>query len=330
MMEISTNPLEPTMGVGTSALQLIGAGVVAYNLWKFILWIHLYFIRRSTLQRYLAVKSPKNEAPWALVTGSSDGIGKELATLLASKGFNIVLHGRTPQKLANLSQQLESSYPGIKTKSLMVDAADLPADFEKIVNRVLGDISITILINCAGGVFGAVPLIYVPLAERSASEVDRIINFNIRFMTHLTRIVLPRMTQLGLIINISSLSYSGLPLVQVYSSTKSYLNTLSTALSVELAATEKNIEVLCMPLGAVTGTPGNPEGGSSMSPDSKTIAKAILGRVGCGRRMVVPYWFNSIEAFSLSLMPDAMYPAVVTGLMVDLKAKEVERLAKQK
>lgn len=36
---------------------------------------------------------------WALVTGSSEGIGKALASQLAREGFNIILSARTESKL---------------------------------------------------------------------------------------------------------------------------------------------------------------------------------------------------------------------------------------
>ena len=53
---------------------------------------------------------------WALVTGSTDGIGKAYAFALAKKGLNIVLVSRTPFKLQNVAAELEQKYAGVKTK----------------------------------------------------------------------------------------------------------------------------------------------------------------------------------------------------------------------
>ena len=53
---------------------------------------------------------------WALVTGSTDGIGKAYAFNLAKRGLNIVLVSRSPYKLQNVAAEIEEKYSGIKTK----------------------------------------------------------------------------------------------------------------------------------------------------------------------------------------------------------------------
>mgnify|MGYP000418572904 CR=1 FL=1 len=44
---------------------------------------------------------------WAVVTGASDGLGKEYAMQLAAKGFNLVLVSRTQSKLDTLAKEIE-------------------------------------------------------------------------------------------------------------------------------------------------------------------------------------------------------------------------------
>ena len=41
---------------------------------------------------------------WVLITGSSSGLGAELAKLFAEQGFNILLHGRDKNKLQRLKE----------------------------------------------------------------------------------------------------------------------------------------------------------------------------------------------------------------------------------
>ena len=44
---------------------------------------------------------------WALVTGSSRGIGRAIAIALAERGCNIVLHARTMDHLASINEQIK-------------------------------------------------------------------------------------------------------------------------------------------------------------------------------------------------------------------------------
>ena len=72
------------------------------------------WISRRFLKSPLDVR--KCGGDWALVTGSTDGIGKSYAFALAKKGLNIILVSRSPYKLQNVAAELEQKYSGIKTK----------------------------------------------------------------------------------------------------------------------------------------------------------------------------------------------------------------------
>ena len=52
------------------------------------MWRHFLRPRRNFIARY-------GENAWALVTGSTSGIGKAFAMELAREGFNIILVGRS-------------------------------------------------------------------------------------------------------------------------------------------------------------------------------------------------------------------------------------------
>ena len=47
---------------------------------------------------------------WALVTGASDGIGKEYCMELAKSGFNIILMARDNAKLEGVATEIKEAY----------------------------------------------------------------------------------------------------------------------------------------------------------------------------------------------------------------------------
>lgn len=59
---------------------------------------------------------------WALVTGASRGIGKEIATTLSNLGCNLVLHSRSVEHTHMLAEELSAR--GVHTVSLQGDISD--------------------------------------------------------------------------------------------------------------------------------------------------------------------------------------------------------------
>ena len=47
---------------------------------------------------------------WAVVTGATDGIGKEFSYQLAKNGFNVLLVARNPQLLSETAVEIGQSY----------------------------------------------------------------------------------------------------------------------------------------------------------------------------------------------------------------------------
>jgi len=61
--------------------------------------------------------------PWALVTGTSAGIGKEFAVQLAGMGLNLVLLARRKKRIEGLAHQLESRNK-IHTRTIVADLSE--------------------------------------------------------------------------------------------------------------------------------------------------------------------------------------------------------------
>ena len=70
---------------------------------------------------------------WALVTGASRGIGKEIAIALSAMGCNLLLHSRSVEHTSRLAAEISGK--GVRAVSLSADLSD-PSQ----VNKLLSDI----------------------------------------------------------------------------------------------------------------------------------------------------------------------------------------------
>ena len=98
----------------------------------------------------------------AIVCGSTQGIGKAIATELALLGANVTLVARDENKLKTISSQLDSS-KGQKHNYLVADFTK-PDELKKKVEEYTAKNSIHILINNTGGPAGG------PIIEAKTEE----------------------------------------------------------------------------------------------------------------------------------------------------------------
>lgn len=120
--------------------------------WWIYRWVSLFhrtqFGVKASTQRY-------GKDSWAVVTGSTDGIGKAQAFHLARLGFNIVLISTSLEQLNKVALELqEIKVDGVPTKTRVI-VNDFSKDFsaavfEKMYKEKLSDIDISILSNNVG------------------------------------------------------------------------------------------------------------------------------------------------------------------------------------
>ena len=92
-----------------SRILIAGQCALVYLLVKFILGIGS-LIWRTFLVSPINIKQ-KYSGKWALVTGSTDGIGQAYAFALAKCNLNIILVSRTQSKLELTASQIAERYP---------------------------------------------------------------------------------------------------------------------------------------------------------------------------------------------------------------------------
>tara|TARA_R110002050_G_scaffold58296_6_gene131110 strand:+ start:3100 stop:3618 length:519 start_codon:yes stop_codon:yes gene_type:complete len=150
-------------------LQCFGAAALLYLAVRVLLGVYsTFFAGKGSIKA--------RPGRWAVVTGASDGIGKEFCIELAKKGLNICLLSRTEKKLQDVASALEQLNPSIETKVIPVDFS-LPADsYEKKVLSALSDLEVDVLVNNVGISF-AYPENFL---ETESSLDDRMLNVNVQ------------------------------------------------------------------------------------------------------------------------------------------------------
>lgn len=129
----------------TSVFTFLGALVAISQLSKFLGLFWFHFLRPASWKIYL-----KGPAPYALITGATDGIGKGIAKDLYHKGFNLILHGRDKGKMDKVVEELRALVPkGGDIQVFLADVKKEGHDFEGIAKRFEG-LNITIVVNNVG------------------------------------------------------------------------------------------------------------------------------------------------------------------------------------
>ncbi|KAL6404389.1 putative short chain dehydrogenase protein [Ilyonectria robusta] len=300
---------------------LFGAGILAVSSALFQVASFLFiYLRPSKLHRYRHTTAGK--PAWALVTGSSAGIGKAYAYELASHGFNVALHGRSAAKLANVREELAAAFPNCSFKTIVADASQCATD--TIVSALQG-LNLTVLINNAGG--GPFPS-FGMVSDYTEREIMDNVNLNAMFPTLLLSRLLPTLVSNApsLVINMGSMSDNGLPLMSFYNGSKAFGRILCQTLAHDMALEGQAVEVMCVQTGGVTGTSKIQMKPDLFNPDTRTFARAALARVGCGRAVVVGYFPHAMQQVMADMMPGIVKRKVFITVMKKRREDERKRI----
>jgi uncharacterized protein len=249
---------------------------------------------------------------FALITGASGGIGLELARLMAQKGHHLVITARSADKLNRLKQELESAY-SITIHSIPLDlsAADAPQKVFDFVQE--NQLFVSIVVNNAG--FGD----YGYFHESDWKKISEMIDLNIKSLTQLTHLFLPRMiaAKKGKIMNVASIAaFLPGPLMATYYATKAYVLSLSEALNNELSDKGISVTALC---------PGPTESGFQEAaalnnsklmegrkmPSSKTVAEYGYNAMMQGKAVAVEGFMNRLMVGSIRFTPRSLAVKIV-------------------
>jgi len=176
-----------------------------------------------------------------LITGASSGIGRDMATYLSNKGYDLILVARNKEKLEELKSKLNTN---IEIISMDLENID---NCKKLYEQVK-DKNIDIVINNAG--FGLIGVFDKTNMDTELNMID----LNIKAVHVLTKLFLKDFIKRdsGYILNVaSSAAFQPGPLMATYYSTKSYIYNLTLALYEELRRNKSNVKISCLCPGPV-------------------------------------------------------------------------------
>lgn len=156
-------------------------------------------------------------APVAVVTGGSGGIGFACAELLRGRGYDVLLTARRQGPLEEAAARLGCRW---KVADCSVEA-DVVALYE-------GEPAVAMVVHAAGSYEGT-------LVRRQPVDVlDRMLAANLRSAYLVSATALPAMSAGGRIVFISSTASRGTPTLSAYSASKAGVNAMAAALGGEL------------------------------------------------------------------------------------------------
>jgi uncharacterized protein len=232
---------------------------------------------------------------WAIITGASSGIGFELATQLATAGFNLIINSRYLDKLQEVERQLKAN-GNIQIKIVTSDVSDTDG-IDKIIQATQG-LNVGLLIVSAGyGTSGN-------FIDGSLHNEINMLKVNCEALLSLTHYYSQQFVQQkrgGIILMSSMVAFQGTPFSANYAATKAYVQTLAEALAVELKP--HNVDILAAAPGPVeSGFSQRANMKMSMSMTPQQIGVPILKALG-HKTTVLPGLLTKILVYSLRTVP---------------------------
>lgn len=223
----------------------------------------------------------KFEGKVALITGASQGIGRDCALVFAESGADVALGARNLEKLAAVAREIE----GLGRKALPLA---LDVDSEDAVREAIGKIQetwgkIDILVNNAGITRDNL------LMRMKPADWEAVIRTNLEGAYHCIRLVLPGMVRRrwGRIVNITSVvAQTGNAGQSNYIASKAGLIGLTKAVAAEVASRSITVNAVAPGFVDTAMTQALPE-----AVKQKILSVVPMGRMATGREIALAVRF---------------------------------------
>lgn len=230
--------------------------------------------------------------PWAVVTGASEGIGRQFATELAADGFKLVLVARRGEVLERVSKELSA------TEVRLVPADLSTAAGVQAVVDATALLDVGLLVAAAG--FGTSGDFLGNALEDELSMLD----VNCRAVVSLTHTLGRRLVARGrggLVLFSSLVAFQGVQRAAHYAATKAWVQSFAEGLALELKP--HGVDVLsCAPGPVASGFGRRANLTMSMAAKPEAVARASLDALP-GGGTVRPGFLAKFLEWSLALLP---------------------------
>jgi NAD(P)-dependent dehydrogenase (short-subunit alcohol dehydrogenase family) len=168
----------------------------------------------------------------AVVTGGNSGIGYATAQRFVNDGAQVIIIGRSAEKVEQASKEL-----GVQ--GFVADVSDLSA-----LNRLVEQVQVTVnkvdVLFVNAGVFFP-----TPVGQISEELFDTQMNINFKGAVFTVEKFLPILNEGASIINLSSVNaYTGMPNTAVYAASKAAMNSFTRTAATELAPRKIRVNVV--------------------------------------------------------------------------------------
>lgn len=263
-----------------------------------------------------------------LVTGASAGIGRELALVFASHGFDLVLVARRRERLEALAQEIKGTF-GVEAHVRVADLADPKAPRALFDEMAARHIIVDVLINNAGYT--------VPGSFRDTKWTDQqaLIQVMVTAVAELCHLFGPGMAarNYGRIINVASLAghMPGAAGGTLYAASKSFVIKMSESLALEYQGNNVNVTALCpgFTYSEFHDVAGNRAEMNKMPKalwtEADVVAREAYEAVMAGRTVIINGRLNNFLAWLARVLPQTPMRKMMARNQRNAKAKTHER-----
>lgn len=246
------------------------------------------------------------QQPIALITGATGGLGRAFVEALAKENYHLILTGREEKKLLALQEELQRTYPQIKTYICAANLANEGGRYAFMDKIAQWNLPISMLVNVAGAD------VQKGLCAYTQEKISFQCAINFEAAVSLCHFAISHRAEDLKIINISSVSgIYPMPYFAIYSATKGALTSFSMALREEMRG--KNVSVTAVLPGAMPTREdikeqikGQGLWGRLAAKTPYSVAVASIKAARKNKRKVIVGFWNKVMRISTIWLPECL------------------------